>query len=347
MNNRYLENAKNEIGNKYNHLTITQIDYERTNKIDYRGKRRTYCFARCDCDGNEKSYILSDVVKGHTKSCGCVKYKNLENRESLVGKKFGAWTVLRQVDSKITSGGNKKACYECRCICGNIKTVTRQALMNGESKSCGCLKTQYCSQTNYKHGMAYNRIYKIYTSMKSRCSNPNNAEYNRYGGRGIEVCSEWLGDEGFINFYNWATNNGYQDNLSIDRVNNDGNYEPNNCRWATFKEQMNNTSKNHNLTYNNETHTAKEWSKILNISIHNIYYRIKKGYPVEKVLSPDVYNKKQVAVYKNNNLIKIFDTRKEASEYLHIDPSMISKYINKKCINPDGYVFKNYYKGVN
>ena len=118
--------------------------------------------------------------------------------------------------------------------------------------------------------------------MKQRCFYKKHKHYDRYGGRGITICPEWK--DNFEAFYEWAMNCGYSNELSIDRIDNDGNYEPSNCRWVSAKVQNNNTQRNHYLTYNGETHTAKEWSEITGISNSTICHRIGYGWPIERVL---------------------------------------------------------------
>jgi hypothetical protein len=134
----------------------------------------------------------------------------------------------------------------------------------------------------HKHGLTHTRIYKIWTSMRQRCHSKQNKAYKSYGGRGISICDEW---SDFKAFYEWSMANGYSDDLTIDRIDNDGNYEPSNCRWVGWDVQ----SKNRRfatLTYNGETHTIEEWSKIIGISNSGIRYRMQQNLPVEKILSP-------------------------------------------------------------
>lgn len=127
------------------------------------------------------------------------------------------------------------------------------------------------------------RLYNIWRNMKQRCYNKNHAKYKNYGGRGIQVCDEWRTD--FMLFYNWAINNGYKDNLTIDRIDVNGNYEPDNCRWATPKQQSRNTTKNRYYTINNETHCLSEWCEILNLNYKTIYARIFEfNWPVMQAL---------------------------------------------------------------
>lgn len=137
---------------------------------------------------------------------------------------------------------------------------------------------------NYKHGKRHTRIYDIWRSMRQRCYNPNTNRYKNYGGKGIKVCDEWR--ESFEAFYEWAMANGYADNLTIDRKDTNGNYEPNNCRWVTMKEQQNNRLNNHLETYNGETHTIAEWSEITGIKMCTLWARLKKyGWSIEKALT--------------------------------------------------------------
>lgn len=163
--------------------------------------------------------------------------------------------------------------WRCKCDCGNEIITETHRLVTGKTRSCGCLKQE---GNNRRHGKCYSRLNRIYRKMKQRCFNINNPRYSDYGGRGITVCEEWLGENGFENFYEWSMNNGYQDDLSIDRLDNDGNYEPDNCRWTTVKEQVRNTRRNIFITANGETHTLAEWSEITGIRYTKLLARIRK-----------------------------------------------------------------------
>lgn len=129
--------------------------------------------------------------------------------------------------------------FEFKCSCGNVFITNITKIKNGHTKSCGCLARQILIDRNKSHELTYTRLYRIYSGMKTRCYNANTLSFMDYGSRGIIICKEWLND--FMNFYNWAINNGYDDLLSIDRINNDGNYEPSNCRWTTAHIQTRNT----------------------------------------------------------------------------------------------------------
>ena len=161
------------------------------------------------------------------------KYKDYTNR------KFGRLTVigLDHIQQKYIKGkpNGHRYYYRCQCDCGNISIVLIDHLLRGKILSCNCLRIERSILANTKHKLRGTRIYGIWGKMIQRCTNPKIRNFNNYGGRGIKVAKEW--QEDFLNFYNWAIKNGYQDDLSIDRIDVNGNYEPSNCRWATVKQQ--------------------------------------------------------------------------------------------------------------
>lgn len=200
----------------------------------------------------------------------------------LVGQRFGRLVVIKRVDGYTTPNGKKRSKWLCQCDCGNTKEVLGSSLKNGHTKSCGCIHDEKTAERCYKHGLRQSRIYYIWCDMKSRCNCPTKLRYYNYGGRGIKVCEEWNND--FMSFYNWAINNGYSDDLTIDRIDVNGHYEPHNCRWADNKVQSNNKRNNRYLTLGNETHTMAEWAEITGISNSVILYRIKSGWSLEQTL---------------------------------------------------------------
>ena len=206
---------------------------------------------------------------------------------NLQGKIFGKLKVIK------CGGKNKRGeiIWECLCECGNKTFVVGAKLNNGHTKSCGCL----VKENHYiKHDKTGTRIYRIWNAMKNRCYNKKTLYYKDYGGRGIIVYEKWLNKEnGFMNFYNWSILNGYDDNLTIDRIDVNGNYEPSNCRWVDKKEQSSNTRKTTYYEFNKEKHTIKEWSEILNINYNTLRSRILElNWSIEKSLTKGVINDK-------------------------------------------------------
>lgn len=153
----------------------------------------------------------------------------------MTGERFGKVTV-----QKIAGRTKGKAIlWQCKCDCGKIIYETRGNLLSGNVKSCGCERVRRIAQLNRTHGESHKtRIYRIWLNMKNRCNNAAGQDYDNYGGRGITVCEEWERD--YVTFRDWALANGYDDKLSLDRIDNDKGYGPNNCRWATAKQQASN-----------------------------------------------------------------------------------------------------------
>lgn len=237
---------------------------------DSNGHTMWHC--RCDC-GNEKDISAISLKSGRTQSCGCSR------SPSLVGKRFGRLTVVSYFGK--TEYGSLK--WNCQCDCGNEVVVFGNLLKSGHTQSCGCLSRESIKKRSTTHGGSDSRLYRIWHGMKARCFRTTDQNYCRYGGRGITVCNEWKTD--FKAFYDWAISHGYADDLTIDRIDNDGDYCPENCRWVGAKTQCNNKSTNTRLTANGETHTVAEWAEILNTNDTTISARISRGWPEEKIIN--------------------------------------------------------------
>lgn len=211
----------------------------------------------------------------------------------ITGQRFGRLLAIN------TTEKDKQGRYlwNCQCDCGKTIKSCFSDLKEGKRKSCGCFKRDNIVSFNLKHGNCNTRIYKIWAGIKSRCYNSNEANYKNYGGRGIIVCDEWRNN--FQAFYNWAILNGYDDNLSIERIDVNGNYCPENCKWATIKEQNSNTRRNILITYNGETKTLKEWSSCLKLNYSTVYSRYKKGNTIEEIFNDYVRPQKLFLEYDN------------------------------------------------
>lgn len=205
---------------------------------------------------------------------------DLKYHRDLKGLRFGRLVVMKEAP-KI----KKEKRWECLCDCGNTKIVTGVSLRNGNTVSCGCYQMERIVESHTKHGDSYTRLYHIYQGMKSRCVTPTNEKYKDYGGRGIKVCSEWMNADGYKNFKSWALANGYKENLTIDRIDVNGNYEPTNCRWATSKEQNNNMRSNRFVEYKGERRTLSQWAEITGIPRPTLWNRLNKNKPLEEVFN--------------------------------------------------------------
>lgn len=197
----------------------------------------------------------------------------MESVKNLKGLKFGRLLVLDVDESK-----KGKTYWKCLCECGNIKVVRGDSLQGGKCRSCGCLKKEQ-DKTNlaahHSHKQSGSQLYEKWQGMKSRCYRPSDKRYDRYGGRGIAVCEEWL--HSFSNFYKWAIVSGYECGLTIDRINNDGNYEPNNCRFANTKEQCNNRGSNIMIHFAEREYTLTEICEHFNLTYSTIHARYARG----------------------------------------------------------------------
>ena len=248
----------------------------------------------CPSCGKEFERAVNKAVNRNVlcKNCrlhdGCKK-RRLSDKDDLTGKVFSFLRVISLCDERNPYDNSRMGL--CKCVCGKTVKYTTQQLKKGTCKSCGCMKQAIRLGTGKwtKHGMSHSRLYHIWQNMKGRCLNPKNHAYHLYGGRGIRVCDEWLD---FEKFALWAVSNGYDSCLSIDRIDVNGNYEPENSRFSTMKEQAFNRRTTIKITYDNETHSLSEWSRILSISRSTITKRYKDGLSIKDILfAPVTHNK--------------------------------------------------------
>lgn len=243
------------IGRKFGKLTVVEFDH-------MGAYSNSYWLCRCDC-GETRIVSRRALVNGETKRC---RNCHQDIKVDLTGKRFGKLTVLGldHVDRK------RGSFWLCQCDCGNEIVMRRDSLTTGNTKSCGC----YFFDVHRTHGMTNTRLFREWTQMRRRCRETDGDHYQWYGARGISVCSEW---DNFETFCDWTLNNGYRDDLTIDRIDNNLGYYPENCRWVDNLTQQNNRSNNRRITYRVETHSAKEWSRILGVSYSKLLYRLDVG----------------------------------------------------------------------
>lgn len=206
------------------------------------------------------------------------------------GERFGRLTIIREVEPKKYGKRGNIRQFLCKCDCGNETIVGMNNLRNGVTRSCGCLRRELnrgfiedCLDKPLQ-----SRLHNIWLAMRNRCNNKKGKDYRNYTLKGITVCDEW---KDFNVFFNWAINNGYHPSLSIDRIDGNKGYSPDNCRWATAMEQANNIRTNIHLTLNGTTHTIPEWSRLLKVSPRALYLRHYSGWSDEKILTTPVKSK--------------------------------------------------------
>lgn len=191
----------------------------------------------------------------------------------LTGMRFGKLLVLKRHPENSKSGNAR---WICKCDCGNESIVIGSKLRSQHTKSCGCNKLSDIAQ-----GHSTERLYRIWIGMKNRCYKKNNDNYKWYGAKGITICKEWL--DSFISFREWALDNGYNDDLSIDRIDNDGSYSPKNCRWVTMKFQANNKTNNRLIQFRKKSYTVSELSDLLKVPYWTVVNQRKLGWDIEKI----------------------------------------------------------------
>lgn len=219
-----------------------------------------------------------------------------------IGKQYGKLKIIEYAGK--SKNNNHK--FLCRCDCGRITEVLLCNILNGKTKSCGCLKSNLIIKRNTKHNLSYSPLYKIYMGIKNRCYNSKDPNYKKYGEKGITVCDEWLGENGMRKFFDWACKNGFyyeklqngKSLLTIDRIDNNKGYSPNNCRWVTNKVQARNKKTSVYIEIDGEKINLRQYAEEHNIQFTTIYKRIKYlKLPVENAI-------KGVDYRKNNRVIR-------------------------------------------
>jgi hypothetical protein len=283
------------VGQVFGRLTIAGPVETR---INGGGLRRPYYPVRCEC-GQEKQVEGYALAYGKTVSCGCnraekaarglkgrarTQYENSRCRKLARGERFGKLTVAGPFAVLAGSTGLRRIVYPVRCDCGRETTVAAGNLTRGLSKTCGAPACRD-SVGSLKHGEArLTRLYSIWAGMRCRCRNEKTPAYKNYGARGITVCPEW---DRYAAFRAWAFANGYAPDLTIDRRDNDGNYEPGNCRWVTNAVQATNTRKTRQIAAFGETKCAAEWARDARcvVKATNILQRIDGGWAAERAIA--------------------------------------------------------------
>ena len=263
-------------GNKYGLLKVLGDSGKRQNN------KKILWHCKCDC-GNEVDVGKDILTKTNTTpSCGCQSKK----KKMYVGYKIGKLTV-----AKLLGTNGQKLLWECVCDCGNTVIHTTSELNYGSIRSCGCLKHETGDKLK-KYNARDRKLYYRWSCIKGRCYNPNDNAYPNYGGRGIKMCPEWEND--FYTFRDWAIANGYDESLSIDRIDNDKDYSPDNCRWTNAKIQSNNRRSNHYITIDGVTKTMMQWSEFYNIDYARVQKRLLAGWSEIDAITKPIRPKKPI-----------------------------------------------------
>lgn len=233
----------------------------------------------------------------------------------LTGQRFGRLTVIKRAPNK-----GRRTVWLCECDCGTEKEIRQEDLRSNKTVSCGC----YLHERITKHGMSEESIYRTWASMKDRCLNANGASYERYGAKNRTVCEKWREFEPFYEYVSKLPHFG-EDGYTLNRINNNGNYEPGNVEWATDIQQMNNMSANHLLEYRGSVHTVTEWARIKGLPIECFRNRISRGWSVEKALETPVKTKtsKRCVLYDGEEY-----SVAELSKVLNIPRTTLNNKIN-------------------
>ena len=216
-------------GRRFGRLTVLRYAGRTNNRV-------SIWLCACDC-GNQSLVIGAKLQIGTTRSCGCLRAEN-SRQSDIAGQSFGRLTAI----NRVANNRHGQARWRCQCVCGNRLDVVGSSLRNGHTTSCGCFRHEKRVDMKRTHGEFATPLYRVWMGIKARCRNPNSRTYPDYGGRGITVCEEWIDD--YVAFRDWSLAKGYAPGLQIQRIDNDGNYEPDNCMWADGPSQMRRTRGN-------------------------------------------------------------------------------------------------------
>ena len=182
----------------------------------------------------------------------------------MVGNRYGRLLVIEELERYRNAAGKTERVFLCRCDCGNKKIIKMHTLRSGNAISCGCYRKEFISSAKSTHRMSGTKIYRVWRSMRRRCNVPTDKAFVNYGARGITVCAEWESD--FNEFYKWAISNGYNEGLTIERIDNNKGYSPDNCKWIPRCEQNKNRRMNHYLAYGGRKKTLQEWANEIGVN---------------------------------------------------------------------------------
>lgn len=286
-------------GKTFNKLTVLGwVTREEMKELGFtKGRGEGAWKALCEC-GNITYASSYELTSGRMKSCGCSRGAKIID---LTGQVFGLLTVIKRVTRP--EGKCKGIYWLCECECGNTIIASTEQLRKGVIISCGCVKKE---RVKYKreviHGYSYTRVYVIWKNMMARCYNPKDVGYKNYGARGVTVYDEW---HDVSVFAEWAYANGYADDLTIDRINTNGNYEPDNCRWVSMKVQQNNKRNNVFLEYKGERLTLAQWSDKMEIPYSTLVNRHSNGWSIEEILETPVKESKTRYIEYNGEVHNI------------------------------------------
>lgn len=273
-------------------IDLTGMKFSRLTVLKQSPRKDSRPVWECKCECGSKVLVSTSALRtGNTKSCGCARIIANKNRcIDLTGKTFGKWMVVCRAENI-----GRRTFWLCECECGGKRPVQADSLSGGISTNCGCERNKKTISRNTTHGMYGRPERNVWQQMIGRCTNKNDESYKNYGGRGIKVCDKWRND--FLAFLKDMGPRPF-DGAQIDRFpNNNGNYEPGNCRWTTRKNNLRNTRKNRFLEFDGKRLTVAEWSEVTGISQSAIYSRLDKmGWSIEKSLSTPV--KKTLKIYK-------------------------------------------------